>query len=165
VELIIYPDPILRKENEAITDEDLNKLSKELVTGMINYGGIGLAGPQIGIKKRIAVISENASEGLTQPLLLVNPVIIESSGNQSIEEGCLSVLGVNAYVPRADLIKVETGPPGDRKVIAADGMLSIVIQHEIDHLNGIIFPDRLSYIKKLWCLLKARLNKRNAKKT
>jgi peptide deformylase len=160
----IYPDSILRKKAEEITDKNIEGLYQKLVTGMINYGGIGLAAPQIGIDKSIAVVSEKVDEKLEKPLMLVNPKILECSGNQSIEEGCLSVLGINTHVPRAYKIKVETGSANERKIIVAEDLLAIVIQHEIDHLNGILFPDRLQFPKRLWYLFKARLNRRNEKK-
>lgn len=161
----IYPDPILRKKTKEITGEDIEKLNQELVTGMINYGGIGLAAPQIGIDKSIAIISEKVDKKLNKPLFLINPKIEEYSGSQSIEEGCLSVRGVNEYIPRAYEIKVETGLENDRKIIYAKDLLAIVIQHEVDHLNGILFPDRLRFAKRLWCLFRARLSRKNEKET
>ncbi len=161
----IYPNSMLRKKSQSIKNEDIDKLYGELITGMINYGGIGLAAPQIGISKSIAVISDKADDKLNKPLLLVNPKIIESSGIQAIEEGCLSVMGINAYVPRAYRIKVETGLDSSREIIEAEDLLAIVIQHEIDHLNGILFPDHLKLSQRIWNLFKARLNKiKNGKK-
>lgn len=162
--LRIYPDSVLRKKSAVVTsEEEVAALYSDLITSMINYGGIGIAAPQIGINKKIAVISEKVDEKLVSPVFLVNPIILEFSGSQSIEEGCLSVAGVNAYVPRAETIKIETGLKASRKVITVSGLLAIVMQHEIDHLNGVLFPDRLKFPKRYWCLMKARM-KKNEKK-
>jgi len=164
VNIIIYPDPVLRRKNTDVGNEEVQYLYSQLVTEMINHGGVGLAAPQIGVNKRIAVVSEKADEKLQKPLALVNPEIIQMEGRQSIEEGCLSIAGVTASVPRAAKIKVETGIGRDRKVIEAESLLAIVIQHETDHLNGILFPDRLKFHKKIWYLMKARRNKKCMKK-
>ena len=164
MELKIYPETILRKKTEPVTDEDITELYSQLVAAMINHEGIGLAAPQVGIDKSIAVVSEKVDENLKKPLLLVNPEIVECSGRQSIEEGCLSVKGITANVPRHEYIKVETGLENKRVPLDVTGLISIVIQHEIDHLNGILFPDRLKFPKKYWCLLKARLKKKYGKK-
>ncbi len=158
----IYPNPILRIKTNDVTYEEAEKLKPTLIDKMINYSGIGLAACQIGISRKIAVVSEKATGD--KPLFLINPVILETKGKQSIEEGCLSIKGITSFVPRAAFIKVETGIEGEKKIIEADGLLAIVIQHEIDHLNGILFIDRLNLPKKLWCLLKARYNKKMKKK-
>ena len=158
--LKLYPDEILRKRAQELSGEDIQQLYNELVGAMHVYNGIGLAAPQIGILKRIAVISENASPDMEKPLLIVNPVYTDQQGKQSMEEACLSVKDVSAYVPRFDLISLETGLPGNRQRITVTGLLSIVIQHEIDHLDGILFPDRLFLPKKIWSFMKAKKNKK-----
>ncbi|MFH1415131.1 MAG: peptide deformylase [Elusimicrobiota bacterium] len=165
MKIVYYPDSSLRKKTVKITDEDIDSLYQELITGMINYDGIGLAGPQIGINKSAAVISNNADNSLVRPLLLVNPEILESSGEQTMEEGCLSVIGVNADITRSYRIKVEHGKDGERKQLEAEGLLAVIIQHEVDHLNGILFPDHLKFFKRLWCFFKARLNKFKKRKS
>ncbi|MFW6129539.1 MAG: peptide deformylase [Atribacterota bacterium] len=156
MKLIKYPDSILRKVCKKIEDKEYEKIYQELIAAMISYGGIGLAAPQIGINKRIAVVSPNADSKMEKPLVLINPEIKNEQGKQSIEEGCLSLPGINASVPRADKIEVETGPDEQREILIADGLLSIVIQHEVDHLKGILFPDRLNSPKRLYYFLKAR---------
>ena len=158
-----YPDSILRKKASPATEEEAAELYRALVAEMINYQGIGLAAPQVGIDKQIAVISDKSFENLKKPLLLLNPVIIKTRGEQAIEEACLSVKGVTCKVKRADKILVETGPFQNRKVIEASGLLSIVMQHEIDHLNGILFPDRASLPARFWLLLRARGKKKKGK--
>jgi len=160
MKLVLYPDEILRKKTKFASAEEAEKIFPALITGLITYAGIGLAAPQVGINRQIAVISSDADESMDKPLILLNPRIIEKSGNQSIEEGCLSVSGVRAEVPRYGRIIVESGHGKNRRIIEADGLLSIVIQHEMDHLNGILFPDRLGGIRRLKCLMKARKEKK-----
>ncbi|NLB35147.1 MAG: peptide deformylase [Elusimicrobia bacterium] len=158
--LVLYPDKILRKKSKIASDDEAEKIYPGLITGLITYSGLGLAAPQVGIDRQIAVISAEADESLDKPLILLNPRILEKSGSQSIEEGCLSVTGVRAEVPRYGKIIVESGPVKKRRIIEADGLLSIVIQHEMDHLNGILFPDHLGGFSRLKCLVKARKEKK-----
>ncbi len=155
----LYPDKCLRRENKEVRAGEVEKLSRKLISLMINNNGIGLAAPQAGIQKKITVISPQAADNLEHPLLLINPRIIEAEGDQQIEEACLSVCGITARVPRKDRIVVDTGIKEDRHRIEAGGLLSIVIQHEIDHLEGILFPDRVKNPKKMWKFFKARYNK------
>lgn len=161
----LYPEKILKKKTKPITDEKIKELYEELVASMISYDGLGLAAPQIGIGKSIAVVSEKVDEGLDNPILLINPEIIECSGKQSMVEGCLSISGVTSEIPRYESVKVETGSRNNRKIIVAHGLLSIVLQHEIDHLNGILILDRLKIHKMIIKKIKARINKRNAEKS
>lgn len=156
----LYPESVLRKKAKDINHEDIDKLSRAMLTAMISNHGVGLAGPQVGISKNIAVISPQASPRLDSPLVLINPKIIERSGESSIEEGCLSVYGVTGEVERNAHVAVETGLPGQRETIQADGLLATVIQHEIDHLNGILFPDRMAFPKRTWKLFKSRIKRR-----
>jgi len=161
VKILKYPNQLLRRLSEKIGRDDADSLWRDLVAAMIGYNGIGIAAPQIGVSRQLAVISEKADKKLKGPLVLVNPVLLESTGSQSIEEACLSVAGVTASVPRAMKITVETGLDGNRKIIEAEGFLAVVMQHEIDHLNGILFPDRLPFHRKWWKLYQARRNRRN----
>ncbi len=156
----LYPDSILRKKAGNIKDEDIRKLSKAMLTTMITNQGIGLAGPQVGLSKNIAIISPQVSQELKSHLVLINPEIIEVSGESEYEEGCLSVYGISGKVKRNSDIVVETGLPGERKIIKAEGLLATVIQHEIDHLNGILFPDRMVFPKRAWNLLKSRIKRK-----
>ncbi len=154
--LAVYPDSVLRKKSVDISKEEADKLGPKLVSLMISNGGIGLAAPQIGISKRMAVVSEKADEKISKPLVLINPRIIKTAGRTGIQEGCLSLESISAEVPRSSIIKVETGLRGERRVIEAEGMLAIVIQHEMDHLDGILFPDRLGFFKRKYLYLKAK---------
>lgn len=160
MKLVLYPDDILRKKSHRAEEGDAEKIAPSLITGLITFSGIGLAAPQVGIDRQIAVISSDADDSLEKPLILINPVIVEKTGAQSIEEGCLSVSGVRAEVPRYEKIIVEIGSDNDRKIIESSGLLSIVMQHEIDHLNGILFPDRLNSFKRFKYLLQARRDKK-----
>lgn len=156
----LYPESVLRKKAKDITHEDIDKLSRAMLTSMIVNHGVGLAGPQVGISKNIAVISPQASPRLDSPLVLINPQIIESSGESAAEEGCLSVYGVTGEVQRSAHVVIETGLPGRREIIEADGLLATVIQHEVDHLNGILFPDRMTFPKRTWKLFKSRIKRK-----
>lgn len=142
----IYPDPVLRIKSETVTgiDKETGELIKDMFEIMEVADGIGLAAPQIGISKRIIVISIN--EKKFERLALINPVI-ESYSTQTgiLEEGCLSVPGVNAEVERPQKIVVKSLTRSGRLVeISADNLLARVLQHEIDHLDGILFIDRLN---------------------
>ncbi len=156
----LYPNRILRKKAARASRRDAEELYGKLVAEMINYEGIGLAAPQVGIDKSIAVISDKYFDNLDRPLLLLNPRVVKKSGSQSIEEACLSVKGVSRKIKRALQIEVETGPDDDRKIIEASGLLAIVMQHEIDHLNGIVFVDRAPFPARCWLRLKAKINKK-----
>jgi peptide deformylase len=142
----IYPDPFLRIKSETVTgvDKETGELIKDMFEIMNVADGIGLAAPQIGISKRIIVISIN--EKKFDKLALINPVIESYSTQTSIlEEGCLSVPGVNAEVERPQKIVVKSLTRSGRLVeISADNLLARVLQHEIDHLDGILFIDRLN---------------------
>ncbi|MGM0568640.1 MAG: peptide deformylase [Elusimicrobiota bacterium] len=160
-----YPDPILRKKARKAKRGEAQELYPGLIATMLSYEGVGLACPQVGIDKRIALISETACESLKEPLLLLNPVITRRRGKQSMEEGCLSVMGVTCKVVRAKEIEVETGPDDNRKIIEASGLFATVIQHEIDHLEGILFPDRLSFPKRLRLFYKSKKLKKKSEKS
>jgi len=141
----IYPDPVLRKVSEEIREinEDVKQLIRDMFDIMKKEGGIGLAAPQVGISKRIIVISLD-EKGL-ESLALINPTI-EYLSEESIkfEEGCLSIPGIRADVVRSSKTVVKALSRSGRKVeIEADGLLARALQHEIDHLNGILFIDRL----------------------
>ncbi|MBC75752.1 MAG: peptide deformylase [Halobacteriovoraceae bacterium] len=160
-----YPDPVLTKVAEEVAPEEFNQDLKELCKNMLytmyHAPGIGLAAPQIGISKRIFVIDvdydrEETSEGSGEfnlsnfnPKVFINPVIKEKEGETTYQEGCLSLPGVYEDVKRFENIVVEyQNTDGEKKEISADELFSICIQHENDHLDGIVFIDRLSGLKK-----------------
>ena len=150
--IVIEPDPILRKKSENLekVDDELKKLLDEMLETMYAAPGIGLAAVQIGILKRLIVIDISKEKEEKNPLFLINPKIISKSKSTSIyEEGCLSLPGHFAEIERPAECKVKyLDYNGKENEMTAKGLLSTCIQHEIDHLNGILFIDYLSKLKK-----------------
>ena len=150
--ILTEPDPILRKKCEPLekVDVDTKKLMDDMLETMYAAPGIGLAAVQIGILKRVVVIDVSKVEEERKPLFLVNPQIIHQSKNTSIyEEGCLSLPGQFAEIERpAECIVKYIDYNGKEKELKTEGLLATCIQHEVDHLNGILFIDYLSKLKK-----------------
>ena len=149
--IIVEPDPILRKKCNPIekVDDEIKKLMKDMLETMYDAPGIGLAAIQLGILKRLVVIDISKDEK-KNPLFLVNPKIISQSKTTSVyEEGCLSLPGQFAEIERPSECLVKyIDLDGKEKELKADGLLATCIQHEVDHLNGILFIDYLSKLKK-----------------
>jgi len=141
----IYPDPVLRKISDEVHEinESTRALIKDMFEIMEEEGGIGLAAPQVGISKRIIVLS--LKEKNFEKMALVNPVIVSSSKETAfMEEGCLSIPGINADVQRSTkLIARGLTRSGKMVEITASNLLTRVLLHEIDHLDGVLFIDRL----------------------
>jgi peptide deformylase len=134
-------DEILRKQSREIKNinERIKILADDMIETMKENDGIGLAAPQVGILKRIIVV--DIGQG---PLVMVNPDILEKDGEQIINEGCLSVPNKNGNVKRPEKLKVTyTDLEGDKHTIKTEGLLSVVISHEVDHLNGVLFIDKV----------------------
>ena len=150
--IVIEPDPILRKKSESLekVDDEIRKLLDDMLETMYAAPGIGLAAVQVGILKRIIVIDISKDEEKKTPLFLVNPEIISRSKKTSVyEEGCLSLPGHFAEIERPAECQVKfIDYDGKEKELVADGLLATCIQHEIDHLNGVLFIDYLSKLKK-----------------
>ena len=150
--ILIEPDPILRQKCEAIEKIDINikKLMDDMLETMYAAPGIGLAAIQIGILKRLVVIDISKKEEKKQPIFLINPEIIYRSKETSVyEEGCLSLPGQFAEIERPAECSIKyINYHGKEKELKADGLLATCIQHEIDHLDGILFIDYLSKLKK-----------------
>jgi len=150
--IIIEPDPILRKKSTTLetVDDSTRKLLDDMLLTMYNAPGIGLAAVQIGILKRVIVIDVSKKEEEKKPLFLINPEIKHKSKKTSLyEEGCLSLPGYFAEIERPAECNIDyLDYDGNKKQIKADGLLSTCIQHEIDHLNGVLFIDYLSKLKK-----------------
>ena len=151
--IIIEPDPILRKVSEPLekVDNELRKLMDDMLETMYSAPGIGLAAVQIGILKRLIVIDiPKGEEKKKNPLFLINPIITSRSKDTSIyEEGCLSIPGHFAEIERPAQCHINfLDYGGNQKQLKADGLLSTCIQHEIDHLDGKLFIDYLSKLKK-----------------
>ncbi|HEY8553029.1 MAG TPA: peptide deformylase [Burkholderiales bacterium] len=148
-QILHYPDPRLRRKAEpvtAITDET-RALIADMAETMYNAPGIGLAATQIGVTQRIVVI--DLSEERNQLQVFINPEILSAEGQQIMEEGCLSVPGIFEPVARASQVKVRALDAEGRPFeLEATGLLATCIQHEIDHLDGKVFVDRLSRLKQ-----------------
>jgi peptide deformylase len=147
--ILNYPDERLRtvaKPVEEVTKE-IQQLTDDMLETMYAAPGIGLAATQVNVHQRIIVI--DVSEEKNQPLVLINPEILEKDGVQEFDEGCLSVPGVYETVQRAEHIKFRAlGRDGEAFEMEAEGILAVCIQHEMDHLLGKLFVDYLSQLKR-----------------
>ena len=150
--IVIEPDPILRKKSERLekVDNNIKKLMDDMLETMYAAPGIGLAAVQTGILKRLVVIDISKDDVKKNPLFLINPeIIFKSKNTSSYEEGCLSLPGQFAAIERPAECHINyIDYNGKEKKLKADGLLATCIQHEIDHLNGILFIDYLSKLKK-----------------
>ena len=147
--ILEYPDPRLRTRAQPVTqfDAELGKLIDDMFETMYAAPGIGLAATQVNVAKRVLVI--DLSEKHDQPLALINPEILERSGIEETEEGCLSVPGYFDKVTRAERIRVRALDRNGKQIeFEAEGLLAVCIQHEIDHLEGKLFVDYLSDLKR-----------------
>ena len=166
--IVIEPEPILRQKSENLekVDDELRRLLDDMLETMYSAPGIGLAAVQIGILKRLVVIDISKDKEKKNPLFLINPEIISKSKNTSIyEEGCLSLPGHFAEIERPAECQIKyIGYDGKKKEIKANGLLSTCIQHEIDHLDGILFIDYLSKLKKDMILKKLVKHKKELNK-
>ena len=163
-QILIEPNKILREKSQHVerVDSDLQKLMDDMLETMYAAPGIGLAAIQVGVPKRIIVLDIDQKEGQKNPMCFVNPEIIEKSKNNlTYEEGCLSVPGQFAQIDRPDECHVKyLDYYGQQKEIKAKGMLATCIQHEIDHLEGILFIDYLSKLKKSMIIKKLSKQKK-----
>lgn len=144
-----FPDPRLRKRAVPVDviDGPLQTLIDDMFATMYAAPGIGLAATQVNIQKRVIVI--DVSEDRNQPIALINPIILERSGEEEMEEGCLSVPGFSETVRRAECIRATAlDRHGEPFQIDTGGLLAVCIQHEIDHLDGKLFVDYLSAVKR-----------------
>ena len=147
--ILHFPDERLRRKAVPVeqVNEDTRQLVEDMFETMYDAPGIGLAAIQVNVPQRVIVI--DASEDKSQPLALINPEITCFEGVECTDEGCLSVPGVFEKVERADRITVKAlNPQGEEFVMDADGLLAVCIQHEIDHLDGKLFIDYLSELKR-----------------
>ncbi|MBW3553293.1 MAG: peptide deformylase [Gemmatimonadetes bacterium] len=149
-------DPVLRVEAEEIDTigDDLRALARDMFDTMYAEDGVGLAGPQVGVGRRIIVVDPR--EDGVQPLALINPeVVSESDEIDRAEEGCLSIPGLRELVDRRAAVVVEaTDLEGEPVRLEAGGLLARILQHEIDHLDGVLFLDRVSPLKRKMLLKK-----------
>jgi peptide deformylase len=146
-QILTYPDPFLLRKAAPVArvDDRIRELVRDMFETMYAASGIGLAAPQVGVGKRVIVVDVSAVEQEIAPIALVNPEIVERKGQVEGTEGCLSIPGVEGIVPRAESVLVRAlDPQGQPVQIRAAGLLSRALQHEIDHLDGILFIDRIS---------------------
>ena len=166
--IIIEPDPILRKKSESleIVDNELRKLMDDMLETMYEAPGIGLAAVQIGILKRLIVIDISKDKKKKDPLFFVNPKITFQSKKTSIyEEGCLSLPGHFAEIERPAECHINyLDYDGKNQKLKANGLLATCIQHEIDHLEGVLFIDYLSKLKKDMIIKKLIKHKKKTNK-
>lgn len=149
LDILIYPDDRLRKVAKPVDDVDaeVHSLVNDMFETMYDAPGIGLAATQVNVHRRVVVI--DVSEDKSEPLTLINPEILSKEGDASGEEGCLSIPGIYESVQRAEKITFRAldrnGKPYEQE---ADGLLAVCVQHEVDHLDGKMFVDYLSALKR-----------------
>jgi len=149
LDILTFPDPRLRRTAKPVerVDDDVRRIVDDMFETMYAAPGIGLAAIQVDIPKRIVVI--DISREQNEPLCLINPEIIERDGVEEMEEGCLSVPGFFENVTRAERIRASAlGRDGEPIELDTDGLLAVCIQHEIDHLDGRLFVDHISALKR-----------------
>ncbi len=154
-EIIRYPDPVIRKKSEFVEEvnEEIKQLIEDMTDTMYDSRGVGLAAVQIGVLKRVIVV--NVGEEF---IAMVNPELLENEGESQMEEGCLCLPGVLIDIKRSEKVKVKgLNDKGEEIVIDAEGLLARALQHEVEHLDGILIIDKVSRIKRQ--LLTSKLRK------
>ena len=163
-QILTEPNKILREKSIKVdrVDSDLQKLMDDMLETMYSAPGIGLAAIQVGVPKRVIVLDISAKDEQKKPIFFVNPEIVKKSEtNSTYEEGCLSVPGQFAEIDRPDKCHIKyLDYYGVEKEIKAEGMLATCIQHEMDHLEGILFIDYLSKLKKTMIIKKLSKQKK-----
>lgn len=150
-EILIWPDPILKKKAAPVArvDDSIRTLVKDLFETMYAAEGVGLAAPQVGVLRRVIVLDTTPRQPESHPMAMINPEIIEREGEVTYSEGCLSIPGESEDVVRAAVITVKyLDPEGQEQTLRADGLLAIAVQHETDHLDGTVFVDHISSLKR-----------------
>lgn len=163
-EVVKYPEPVLAKRADEVTvfDAKLARLVDEMFDSMYAAQGIGLAAPQIAISQRITVIDVSFKERPDEKLALINPEIVEREGRQVEEEGCLSLPEIREKVVRSERVKVKAqNVNGEWFEVEGTELLARALQHEIDHLDGILFIDRISRLKRELVLRKIKKMQKN----
>jgi peptide deformylase len=158
--IVVYPDPGLMKVSSTVTEfgEDLRALVNDMYETLYAAPGIGLAAPQVGVNQRVVVLDLTAGEEEGNQVVLVNPRILEEEGIQKEEEGCLSLPDLQAVVGRPARAKVSAQDlEGKFFEIEGEGLLARALSHEIDHLKGVLYIDKLSFLKK--DLMKRKIKK------
>lgn len=163
--IIDVPHPTLSKVAEPVRPEEINddlrRFIQDMIETMLDAPGVGLAAPQVNVSKRLLVADASSERPELKPFALINPVIIEKSGDCVFEEGCLSIPEFRANIQRSKKVKVQyLDEWGKEQTIEDDGFLAIILQHEIDHLNGITMLDHVSAMKREMYLKKIKKRER-----
>jgi peptide deformylase len=156
LDIVLYPDPVLTTPGKDVpeVDDDVRRLLDELTETMYAAKGIGLAAQQVGDVRRVCVIDVRDDEGQPGQLLqLVNPRVVERTGTLKWEEGCLSFPELYEWIDRANRVVVEAlDREGKPQRVEGEGLLAVCLQHEIDHLDGVLFIERMSRLKRMMAL-------------
>lgn len=151
LEILKYPHPILKKRCEEVTriDGEVKKLIRDMKETMYHANGIGLAACQVGVPQRVIVIDASPIDPEQSLFAMINPKVISGKGEIEYEEGCLSVPDCVEKVKRSEEVHVKgVSPDGKEMGVIGQGILAIALQHEIDHLNGVIILDKMSRLKR-----------------
>ena len=165
ISILILKNPTLLKIARDIDlaeiNDELRSLIRNMIETMIEAPGVGLAAPQVNISKRLFVVDVSSEYPDRPPFALINPVILESRGKTTFNEGCLSLPDFREEVPRAQYVKMQyLDENGKKQIIEDEGFLAIVVQHELDHLNGVVAADRISPMKRMMYLKKLKKRER-----
>jgi peptide deformylase len=144
-----YPEAVLRQKAPPVEtiDDELQRLIDDMIETMYAAPGVGLAAPQVGISLRLFVVDATSGQDVNALQTYINPEIVSTEGLVREEEGCLSVVGVSGVTPRAERVVLRgVNREGDTVEVAADGLLARALQHEVDHLDGMLFFDRMGVV-------------------
>ncbi len=158
--ILIYPSPVIRRKSLKVTsiNGELQRLIDDMMETMYAAPGVGLAAPQVGALRQVIVVDPHDERKLTKPMALINPELVAADGQIVEEEGCLCIPDLREGVPRFKRVVVKAYDRNEKEIILeASDLLARILQHEIDHLNGVLFIDRLSPAKRQ--LVKRRLKK------
>ncbi|GMU04261.1 MULTISPECIES: peptide deformylase [Corallococcus] len=164
-EILIWPDPILKQKAKPVVkvDDKVRALIKDMFETMYAAEGVGLAAPQVGILQRIIVLDTRPQQPDSKPLAMINPEFVALEGETTYTEGCLSIPGEAEDVDRAAVATVRyLDEDGQEQTLRCDGLLAIAVQHETDHLDGTVFVDHVSTLKREF--IRKRMKKLKASK-
>lgn len=159
-EILIWPDARLKKKAVPVTkvDDDVRALIRDMFETMYHADGVGLAAPQVGVHQNVIVLDTTPRQPESKPIAMVNPEILSYEGKIVYAEGCLSIPGESEDVERAAVVTVRyLDEQGVEQTLKADGLLAVAVQHETDHLKGIVFVDHVSMLKRE--LIRKRMKK------
>ena len=164
-EILIWPDPLLKQKARPVArvDDSIRTLVKDMFETMYSADGVGLAAPQVGVSQRVIVLDTRPRQPESQPLAMINPELVALEGKTTYTEGCLSIPGEAEDVDRAAVVTVKfLDPEGREQTLKCDGLLAIAVQHETDHLDGTVFVDHISTLKRE--LIRKRMKRVKASK-